>query len=111
MQGSAIMSITAISPVSYLAAASLVNIGQPQAPSPSQEDTQKTKTPDVSSSSPSPSGSSVAVQAFTAFPPAVQPIASLIPASDPQQTLPPDLSLDSTGFTPQWSGLTVDVYA
>lgn len=105
------MSITAIRPVSYLAAASLVNIGQPQAPSPSQEDTQKTKTPDVSSSSPSPSGSSVAVQAFTAFPPAVQPIASLSPASDPQQTLPPDLGLDSTGFTPQWSGLTVDVYA
>lgn len=104
------MSVTAISPVSFLNAASLINLEQPHAPSPSQEDTQKTKTPDVSSSSP-PSGSSVAVQAFTAFPPAVQPIASLNPASDPQQALPPDLGPDSTGFTPQWSGLTVDVYA
>lgn len=105
------MSVTAISPVSFLTAASLINLGQPQASSPSQDDAQQTNALELPSSSPSPSGSSVAVQAFTAFPPAVQPIASLSPTNDVPQALPVDPAADLTGFIPQWSGLTVDVYA
>ncbi len=108
------MSVTAISPVSFLNAPSLINIGQPQAQIPPQEDTQKTQEDASNASSPqasSPTGNAIAVQAFTAFAPAVQPIASLIPTTDLPQTLPADLGTDSSASTPQWSAVALDVYA
>ena len=111
------MSVTAISPVSFLNATSLINTEQPQAQIPLQEDAQKTQADaSIASSSASPQGSSptgnaIAVQAFTAFAPAVQPIASLIPATDLPQALPVDLGTDSSASTPQWSAVALDVYA
>jgi len=102
------VSVTGISPVSFLNATSLIDVGLPQAPSPPQEDDQKTKGEAASASS---SGSSVAVQAFMAFPPAVQPIASLSPANEVTSALPVDLGTDSSGSTPQWSAVTLDVHA
>jgi len=111
------MSITAISPVSFLNATSLINVGQPQAQSPPQQDTQKMQedAPYTSTSaSPqggSPTGNAIAVQAFTAFAPAVQPIASLSPTTDLPQASPVDLGTDASGFVPQWSAVALDVYA
>ena len=111
------MSVTAISPVSFLNAPSLINVGQPQAQRPPQEDAQKTQddaSNASSSASPqggSPSGNAVAMQAFTAFAPAVQPIASLSPTTDVAPPLPVDLGTDSGSSTPQWSAVALDVYA
>jgi hypothetical protein len=102
------MSVTAISPVSFLNATSLIDVGQPQAPSPPQEDDQKAKGEAASASS---SGSSVAVPAFMAFLPAVQPIASLSPGNEVAPALPADLGTDSSGSAPQWSAVRLDVYA
>jgi hypothetical protein len=111
------MSVTAISPVSFLNATSLINPGPPQAPSSPQESAQKTppEASNVSSSTPpqgsSPTGNAIAVQAFTAFAPAVQPIAGLIPATDVPPPLPVNLGTDSSASTQQWSAVTLDVYA
>jgi hypothetical protein len=111
------MSVTAISPVSFLNATSLINPGPPQGPSSPQGNAQKTE-PEAStvsfSASPqatSPSGNAIAVQAFTAFAPAVQPIASLIPATDVPPPLPVNLGTDASASTQQWSAVTLDVYA
>jgi hypothetical protein len=98
------MSVTAISPVSFLNATSLIDKGQPQA----QEDSEKAKAQtslDVLSSG----SAAVAVQAFTAFQPDVQPIAILSPTSDVSQEL--RVGADLSGSTAQWSGGMVDVYA
>jgi hypothetical protein len=95
----AIVSVTAIGPVSFLNATSLINAGQPQRQSPLPEDIQKTsvEAADVAlTAGLSPSGKAATVQAFTAFPPAVQPIASLSPGGEIPQALPVDLGLDST---------------
>ena len=72
------MRVTAVSPVSFLNATSLINKGQPQAQSGPQEDTEKAKT-QISSDVSSSGSAAVAVQAFTAFQPGVQPVASLSP--------------------------------
>jgi hypothetical protein len=101
----------AISPVSFVNASSMVNIEESQAQSHLQEDSQKAKTQalsDVSSS-----GSAVAAtQAFTAFQPDVQPIASLSPSTDMSTlAVPPDVGPNSNGSPTQWSGAMVDVYA
>lgn len=101
------MSVMAISPVPFVNAPSLVNIEEPLVQSNLQEDTQKAKAQTLSDVS--SSGSAVAaVQAFAAFQPDVQPIASLTPSADiPAQAVPADLS----GSPTQWSGAIVDVYA
>ena len=105
------MSVIAISPVSFVNAPSMVNIEESQVQSHLQEDSQKAKTQalsDVSSS-----GSAVAaMQAFTAFQPDVQPIASLSPSADISAlAVPPDVGPNSNGSQTQWSGAIVDVYA
>jgi hypothetical protein len=105
------MSVMAISPVSFVNAPSMVNIEEPRVQSHLQEDSRKAKTQalsDVSSS-----GSAVAAtQAFTAFQPDVQPIASLSPSTDMSTlAVPPGQASDSTGSPTQWSGAIVDVYA
>jgi len=104
------MNVKAISPVPFVNAPSLVDIEAPQVQSNLQEDTQKAK--DQTLSDVSSSGSAVvAVQAFMAFQPAVQPIASLSPAQDMPQAAPVELGADFTISPPQWSGAVVDVYA
>jgi len=104
------MSVTAISPVPFVNAPSLMNIEEPQVQSNLQDDTQKAKTQTLSDVS--SSGSAVvAVQAFTAFQPDVQPIASLSPTNDIPQAVPVDLGPNSSGSPAQWSGALVDVYA
>src|SRR5580692_10450012 len=72
------MSVTAVSPVSFLNATSLINKEQPQTQSYPQEDTEKAKA-QISSDVSSSGSAAVAVQAFTAFQPDVQPIAILGP--------------------------------
>jgi hypothetical protein len=104
------MSVTAVSPVSCLSATSLINKGEPQAQSYPQEDTEKAKA-QISSDVSSSGSAAVAVQAFTAFQPDVQPIASLSPTSDGSQALPVSPGADLSGSTAQWSGGVVDVYA
>jgi hypothetical protein len=104
------MSVTAISPVPFVNAPGLVNIEAPQVQSNLQEATQKAKAQalsDVSSSG----GAVAAVQAFMAFQPAIQPIASLSPTNDMQQAVPVEMGPGSTDSLPQWSGAIVDVYA
>ena len=104
------MSVTAISPVPFVNAPSVVSMEEPQVQNDLQEDTQKAKAQSLSDVS--SSGSAVvAVQAFTAFPPDVQPIASLSPTSDLPQAVPVDLGSSFSGSVPQWSGAMVDVYA
>jgi len=103
------MSVMAISPVSFANAVSLVNM-QAEALSHLQEDAQKT-TAQISSDVSSSGSVATAVQAFMAFQPDVQPIASLNPPDDPQPALPVEASTDVSGSTPQWSGAVVDVYA
>jgi len=103
------MSAMAISPVPFVNATS-VSLQEPQAQSHLQEDTQQARaqtSPDGSSSG----ISSVAAQAFTAFSPNVQPIASLSPSNEMPQALPVDVGPDSNGSLPKWSGAMVDVYA
>ena len=72
------MSVTAVSPVSLLNATSLINKEQPQTQSYPKEDTEKAKA-QISSDVSSSGSTAVAVQAFTAFQPDVQPIAILGP--------------------------------
>ena len=104
------MSVTAVSPVPFVNEPSLMNLEEPRVQSNLQEDAQKAKA--QSSSDVSSSGSAaVAVQAFTAFQPDVQPIASLSPATDIPPTLPVDLGANSSDSPTQWSGAIVDVYA
>ncbi len=103
------MSVMAISPVPFVNAASLANT-QPEAQSHLQDDTQKT-TAQISSDLSSSGGAATAVQAFMAFQPDVQPIASLNPPDDTQPALPVEASTDLNGSTPQWSGAIVDIYA
>jgi len=104
------MSVTAVSPVSFLNATSLINKEQPQTQSYPQEDTEKAKA-QISSDVSSSGSTAVAVQAFTAFQPDVQPIAILSPANEVAPALQIDLGTDSNGSTPQWSAVTLDVYA
>jgi hypothetical protein len=101
------MSVMAISSVPFVSAASLMNMEEPQPQNNLQEDTQKAKAQTMSDVS--SSGSAVAAkQAFTAFQPDVQPIATLSPSTEiPTQAVTPDL----TGSPTQWSGAIVDVYA
>ena len=94
------MSVMAIGPVSYVNAASLVNTPEPQAQTHQQNNAQL-----------SPSGAAMAVQAFMAFQPDVQPIASLNPANETEQALPVEANDDFNGSTPEWTGAVVDVYA
>jgi hypothetical protein len=103
------MSVTAISPVSFVNAPSFVNTEAPQVQRNLQEDTQKAKAEALSDVSSSGSGVA-AVQAFMAFPPDVQPIASLIPTNDMPQALPVGSGPSSGDSLPQWSGAIVDVY-
>jgi hypothetical protein len=103
------MSVMAISPVPFVNAASLANT-QPEAQSHLQEDAQRT-TAQISSDVSSSGSAATAVQAFMAFQPDVQPIASLNPPEDTQPALPTESSTDLSGATPQWSGTMVDVYA
>jgi hypothetical protein len=104
------MNVKAISPVPFANAPALLRLEQPQAQSHLQEDTPIAKprtSPEVSSSG----STAVAVQAFTAFPPNVQPIATLVPANDTPQALPVDLGSNPGGSPVPWSGVNVDVYA
>ena len=104
------MSVTAISPVPFVNEPSFVNLEEPQVQSSLQEDAQKAKA--QSSSDVSSSGSAaIAVQAFTAFQPDVQPIASLSPSNEILPALPVDLGANSVDSPTQWSGAIVDVYA
>jgi len=104
------MSVTAISPVPFVNEPSLMNLEEPRVQSSLQEDAQKAKA--QTSSNVSSSGSAaVAVQAFTAFQPDVQPIASLSPSNDAPPALPVDLGANSGDSPTQWSGAIVDVYA
>jgi hypothetical protein len=103
------MSVMAISPVPFVNAGSLVNT-QLEAQSHLQEDAQKT-TAQISSDVSSSGSAVTAVQAFMAFQPDVQPIASLNPPNDTQPPVPVEASTDLSGSTPQWSGAIVDVYA
>jgi len=105
------MSTTAITPVPFVNATSLVDIGDAQAQRHLQDDTQTAKA-QVSSDVSSSGSAAVSVQAFKAFQPDVQPIASLTPTTDiPTQTVPPDLSASVVSSPTQWSGAIVDVYA
>jgi len=104
------MSVTAISPVPFVNEPSLMNLEEPRVQSSLQEDAQKAKA--QTSSDVSSSGSAaIAVQAFTAFQPDVQPIASLSPSNDVPPALPVDLAPNSSDSPTQWSGAIVDVYA
>lgn|ERR1700724_3508036 len=103
------MSVMAISPVPFVNAASLANT-RPEAQSHLQDDAQKT-TAQISSDVSSSGSAATAVQAFMAFQPDVQPIASLNPANDTQPALPVEASTDVSNSTPAWSGAGIDVYA
>jgi len=104
------MSVTAISPVPFVSEPSLMNLEEPRVQSSLQEDSQKAKA--QTSSDVSSSGSAaIAVQAFRAFQPDVQPIASLSPSNEVPPTLPVDLAPNSSDSPTQWSGAIVDVYA
>ena len=104
------MSVTAISPVPFVNEPSLMNLEEPRVRSNLQDDAQKAKA--QTSSDVSSSGSAaVAVQAFTAFQPDVQPIASLSPSNDVPPALPMDLAPKSSDSPTQWAGAVVDVYA
>jgi hypothetical protein len=96
----------AIGPVPFINATSLVNTPEPQSQSHLQDDIQKTNAQISSSGS-----AAMAVQAFMAFQPDVQPIASLNPANETQQALPVEANDDFNGSTPEWTGAVVDVYA
>jgi|ERR1700733_8470203 len=100
------MSVMAIGPVSYMNAASLVNTPEPQTQIHLQDDVQQNNAQVSSSGS-----AAMAVQAFTAFQPDVQPIASLNPGNETQQALPVEAADDFTGSISEWSGAIVDVYA
>jgi hypothetical protein len=102
------MSVTPIRPVSFVNATS-VSTADARAHGYPQEDAEQAKPPagsDVSSSN-----GAVATQGFLAFPPDVQPIASLSPTHDMPPALPGDLGPDFSGSVAQWSGAIVDLYA
>ncbi len=106
-----IMRVIAISPVPFVNAVSLVNT-QREALSHVQDDTQKI-TAKISSDISSSGSATLAVQAFRAFQPDVQPIANLNPTTDIQSPLPAAGRTDLSGSTPAWSGdlAAIDVYA
>lgn len=103
------MSTMAISPVPFVNAASF-DIQEPQAQSRQQDDAQTARAQAPSNAS-SSSAAGVAAQAFTGFPPDIQPIASLSPSSDIPQPLPAQPASDSSASPEQWSANLVDVYA
>src|ERR1700721_814557 len=96
------MSVMAISPVPFVNAASLANT-RPEAQSHLQDDAQKT-TAQISSDVSSSGSAATAVQAFMAFQPDVQPIASLNPPNNTQPPLPVEESTGVRNSQPQWRG-------
>jgi hypothetical protein len=104
------MSVTAISPIPFVDEPAFVDREEPQLQSNLQDDAQKTKA-QVSSDVSSSGSAAVAVQAFTAFQPNVQPIASLSPTIDLPPALPADTGANSSDSATQWSAAIVDVYA
>ncbi len=100
------MSVMAISPISFVNATSLANTPQPEGQGHPPETNTQTSLDTFSSGS-----AAMAVQAFMAFQPGVQPIASLNPVDDMPQALPVKASDDFSVSTPEWSGAIVDVYA
>ena len=104
------MSVMAISPVAFVSATSLVNTSESGAEGRAQDDTQKIRA-QISSDMSSSGSAALAMQAFMAFQPDVQPVASLDPPVDTPQALPVEMSADFDGSTPAWSGGVLNVYA
>ena len=104
------MSVMAIGPVPFINATSLVDTSEPEAQSSQQDGRQKISA-QIASYMSSSGSAALAVQAFMAFQPDVQPVASLNPGEDMPQALPVEVSTDFTGSTQEWSGAVLNVYA
>ncbi len=104
------MSVMAIGPVSFVNATSLVKTPEPEAQD-SQPDGGQKLSAQIASDTSSSETVALALQAFMAFQPDVQPVASLNPGEDTPQALPIEVSADFTGSTQEWSGAVVNVYA
>ena len=104
------MSVMAIGPVSFVNATSLVETPEPEAQG-SQPDGGQKLSWQIASDTSSSHTVALALQAFMAFQPDVQPVASLKPGEDTTQALPIEVSADFSGSTQEWSGGVVNVYA